>query len=108
MNLYGAEEFAHPGDCPGCQECEDIQACSNCGMELPIDSDCPLCPGCQECEDPSCPPQDVIDAWCKACHCCRDCDLAPCGGVQQGGVCENSCRCDELDPEDFGYMDNEP
>jgi len=26
VNLYGAEEFAHSGDCPGCAECEKTEA----------------------------------------------------------------------------------
>ncbi len=37
MNLYGAEEFAHSGDCPGCAECEagdpadpSVPACQAC------------------------------------------------------------------------------
>jgi hypothetical protein len=31
MNLYGAEEFAHGGDCPGCAECEESEtACQAC------------------------------------------------------------------------------
>ena len=32
MNLYGAEEFAHPGDCPGCQECEEPTEQDFCEM----------------------------------------------------------------------------
>jgi hypothetical protein len=39
VNLNGAEDFAHPGDCPGCQECEsDCEACEDdCSYE------CELC-----------------------------------------------------------------
>ena len=32
MNLYGAEEFAHRGDCPGCQECEAATEHESCEM----------------------------------------------------------------------------
>ena len=80
MNLYGAEEFAHPGDCPGCQECETWK-CEECGADDPAcqdDDDLHLCNDCgpaqrrrrehenlhaSRCRDPRCdvhgdPPDD--------------------------------------------------
>jgi hypothetical protein len=58
-------------------------------------------------EDPSYPPQEVLDAWDAACKCCNECDVRPCGAVQQGGVCELVCRCDErLEGLDDGYDPN--
>jgi hypothetical protein len=41
VNLYGAEEFAHRGDCPGCQECEEQEVCGDCGSHA--DDQCPGC-----------------------------------------------------------------
>lgn len=43
MNPYGAEEFAHPGDCPGCQECETEPSCEMCGAPV---TECACCPDC--------------------------------------------------------------
>lgn len=52
------------------------------------------------------PPQEVLDEWVRACHCCEECYERPCGAVQQGGVCENVCRCDERDDSQDGYDPN--
>ena len=32
MNAFGAEEFAHGGDCPGCAECEPPTEADFCEM----------------------------------------------------------------------------
>lgn len=50
-------------------------------------------------------PDDVMEVWLSACICCRECNQAPCGGVAQGGVCDQMpCRCEDddyLDADDY-------
>ena len=50
-------------------------------------------------------PHDVLEAWAKDCRCCPECNESPCGGVQQGGPCdEMPCRCED---DDDGEYDDE-
>jgi hypothetical protein len=51
VNLHGAEEFAHSGDCPGCAECESERPCVGCG-EFTNDA-------CEWCKEPFC--DDHVD-----------------------------------------------
>ena len=45
-------------------------------------------------------PQDVLNMWLEQCYCCPECNQVPCGGVVQGGLCDQMpCRCE--DPEYF-------
>ena len=44
--------------------------------------------------------QEWINEISKQCDCCPECSEVPCGGVQCGGFCDMSCRCEDHDEVD--------
>lgn len=50
-------------------------------------------------------PAEVMKDWISQCGCCSDCSQVPCDGVMAGGMCDESCECEDDDDPD--YMFNE-
>ena len=52
-----------------------------------------LCEDCDPLEDPEL--QKYLAACEAECKCCDRCCSSACAGVLQGGVCDDSCHCEE-------------
>jgi hypothetical protein len=51
--------------------------------------------------------QDFLDSCAKRCRCCAECSPVICGGVQQGGPCDQLCRCSGYDDDPGDEYDEE-
>lgn len=50
---------------------------------------------------------EFVRGMAKHCNCCPDCSSVPCDGVLAGGLCDESCVCEDQYYEyDENYIDD--